>query len=86
MSLALMLEKHGIDFLVLEAYSDIAPARGSAIALTPGSFRILDQLGCYEPFHQKMQIRGVPQRLNFYKQNGELFWMIDRIGDNVEER
>ncbi|KAE8322239.1 hypothetical protein BDV39DRAFT_209999 [Aspergillus sergii] len=48
LSLALMLEKNGIDFLVLEAYPSIAPQVGASIGLLPNGLRILDQLGCYE--------------------------------------
>ncbi|KAH8654695.1 hypothetical protein BGZ61DRAFT_541383 [Ilyonectria robusta] len=48
LSLALMLERNGIDFLVLEAYPEIAPQVGASIGLLPNGQRILDQLGCYE--------------------------------------
>ncbi|PVH90855.1 FAD/NAD(P)-binding domain-containing protein [Periconia macrospinosa] len=48
LSLALMLEKNGIDFLVLEAYPEIAPQVGASIGMLPNGLRILDQLGCYE--------------------------------------
>ncbi|GKT69016.1 FAD/NAD(P)-binding domain-containing protein [Colletotrichum tofieldiae] len=48
LSLAVMLEKNGIDFLVLEAHAEIAPQVGASIGLLPNGLRILDQLGCYE--------------------------------------
>ena len=48
LSLALMLEKYGIDFLLLEAYSDILPKAGGGLCMLPNGLRILDQLGCYE--------------------------------------
>lgn len=48
LSLALALEHHGIDFLVLEAYPEIAAQVGASIAILPSGFRILDQLDCYE--------------------------------------
>lgn len=59
LTLANMLEKFGIDFVVLEAYPEIAPQVGASIALFPNGLRILDQLGCYpairalidEPIH-----------------------------------
>ncbi|KAF5858895.1 hypothetical protein ETB97_003601 [Aspergillus alliaceus] len=47
LSLALMLEKNGMDFLVLEAYPSIAPQVGASIGLLPNGLRNLDQLGCY---------------------------------------
>ncbi|KUI56607.1 FAD-dependent urate hydroxylase [Cytospora mali] len=48
LSLALALEKHGVDFLVLEGHGEIAPQVGASIAVLPSGFRVLDQLGCYE--------------------------------------
>ncbi|OJD33163.1 fad binding domain-containing protein [Diplodia corticola] len=48
LTLALALEKSGIDFVVLEAYPEIAPQVGASIAVLPNGFRVLDQLGCYE--------------------------------------
>ncbi|KAH7042133.1 hypothetical protein B0J12DRAFT_674744 [Macrophomina phaseolina] len=54
LTLALALEKNGIDFLVLEAYPEIAPQVGASIAVLPNGFRILDQLGCYEDMMAKV--------------------------------
>ncbi|KAF2846524.1 FAD/NAD(P)-binding domain-containing protein [Plenodomus tracheiphilus IPT5] len=48
LTLANMLERIGIDFLVLERYKDIAPDVGASIGILPNGFRILDQLGCYD--------------------------------------
>ncbi|KAI8244550.1 FAD-dependent monooxygenase atmM [Colletotrichum sp. SAR 10_96] len=48
LSLAIMLEKFGIDYLILEAYPTIAPQLGASIGLLPNGLKILDQLGCYE--------------------------------------
>lgn len=48
LSLANMLEKHGIDYILLEAYGQIAPNIGASLALFPNGMRILDQLGCFE--------------------------------------
>ncbi|EOD44034.1 putative fad binding domain protein [Neofusicoccum parvum UCRNP2] len=42
-----MLEKVGIDFVVLEAYPEIAPQVGASIGMLPNGLRVLDQLGCY---------------------------------------
>ncbi|KAK0661274.1 FAD-dependent monooxygenase paxM [Lasiodiplodia hormozganensis] len=54
LTLALALEKSGIDFVVLEAYPEIAPQVGASIAVLPNGFRILDQLGCYEDMLEKV--------------------------------
>jgi 2-polyprenyl-6-methoxyphenol hydroxylase-like FAD-dependent oxidoreductase len=48
LSLANMLQKNGIDYILLEAYPDIAPQVGASIGLLPHGTRVLDQLGMYE--------------------------------------
>lgn len=48
LTLANILEKLGVDFVVLEKYEKIAPNLGASIAIFPNGFRILDQLGCYD--------------------------------------
>ncbi|EOD43355.1 putative fad binding domain-containing protein [Neofusicoccum parvum UCRNP2] len=54
LTLALALEKNNIDFVVLEAYPEIAPQVGASIAVLPNGFRILDQLGCFEDILSKV--------------------------------
>jgi 2-polyprenyl-6-methoxyphenol hydroxylase-like FAD-dependent oxidoreductase len=48
LTLAIMLERFGIDYVLLEAHAEIAPAIGASIGLLANGLRILDQLGCYE--------------------------------------
>lgn len=48
LSLANMLEKFNIEYILLEARPEIAPQLGASMGLLPGGLRILDQLGCYE--------------------------------------
>ncbi|RYP08179.1 hypothetical protein DL765_008879 [Monosporascus sp. GIB2] len=48
LSLALMLEKVGVDFVVLEAYDSITPPVGAGVVCNANGFRILDQLGVYD--------------------------------------
>ncbi|KAJ3962256.1 hypothetical protein N0V92_000987 [Colletotrichum tropicale] len=55
LALANMLEKFDIDYVVLEAYPDIAPQVGASIGLLPNGLRILDQLGCYEAYRAKAE-------------------------------
>ena len=47
LSLANMLERAGIEFIILEAYKEIAPQVGASIAIYPHFARILDQIGCW---------------------------------------
>ncbi|KAF5651374.1 hydroxylase [Fusarium tjaetaba] len=49
LSVANMLEQFDIDYVLLEAYPQIAPQVGASIGILPSGFRILDQLGCFEP-------------------------------------
>ncbi|KAF4540041.1 FAD binding domain containing protein [Lasiodiplodia theobromae] len=81
LTLANMLEKLGIDFVVLEAYKEIAPQVGASIGLLPNGLRVLDQLGLYpairgliqEP-NQKSTIRGPDgQVLTQTNKGGDLF-------------
>ncbi|CRK16904.1 FAD-dependent monooxygenase asqG like protein [Verticillium longisporum] len=48
LSLANMLEKFDIEFVLLEGHSFIVPQLGASLGLLPSGLRILDQLGCYE--------------------------------------
>ncbi|KAK1460735.1 FAD binding domain-containing protein [Colletotrichum melonis] len=52
LSLAIMLEKVGIDYLLLEAHPTIAPQLGASIGLEPNGLKILDQLGCYDSLRE----------------------------------
>ncbi|KAL4781660.1 hypothetical protein BJX76DRAFT_10126 [Aspergillus varians] len=48
LALALMLEKTGIDYILLEAYKELVGDATGGVAMLPTGLRILDQLGCYE--------------------------------------
>lgn len=48
LTLANMLQLYDIDFVVLEAYPDIAPQVGASIGMLPHGNRILDQLGLFQ--------------------------------------
>jgi 2-polyprenyl-6-methoxyphenol hydroxylase-like FAD-dependent oxidoreductase len=48
-----MLEYHGIDYEVLEAYPTIAPDLGFGLGLQPDGARILEQLGCYDELKKR---------------------------------
>ncbi|PWY82319.1 monooxygenase [Aspergillus eucalypticola CBS 122712] len=74
LSLALMLEKHGIDYLLLEAYPQVLATVGAGIALAPNGLRIIEQLGCYEDL-QKCSA-GADQ-VHFRKPDGETLWGMD---------
>ncbi|PWY91990.1 FAD/NAD(P)-binding domain-containing protein [Aspergillus sclerotioniger CBS 115572] len=71
LAIALMLEKHGIDYLLLEAYSDIVATVGAGIALSPNGLRILDQLGCYEDI---LSHSASVDQMHARKPGGEVIW------------
>ncbi|GMG33539.1 unnamed protein product [Aspergillus oryzae var. brunneus] len=69
LTLANMLERFDLDYVLLEAHSEIAPPVGASIGLFPNGLRILDQLGCYERI------------ANLSVQHLEVAYMRDRKGD-----
>ena len=48
LTLANALQHAGVDFVLLEARSEIAPQLGASIGIAPNGSRILDQLSCYD--------------------------------------
>lgn len=80
LSLALMLERNGIDFVILEAYGSIAPQVGASFGALPSGLRILDQLGCYESV---LEMAEYPvDKLRFCDSQGQPLWGFD----NAERR
>ncbi|KAK1634068.1 hypothetical protein BDP81DRAFT_408529 [Colletotrichum phormii] len=71
LALANMLEKFNIDYVVLEAYPEIAPQVGASIGLLPDGLRILDQLGCYEAYRARAEDQ-VYQHAYLRGENGEI--------------
>ncbi|EED22255.1 monooxygenase, putative [Talaromyces stipitatus ATCC 10500] len=58
LALANMLERFQIDYLFLEAHSNIVPTIGVGIAIFPHGARILDQLDLYEPIAELVDNSG----------------------------
>ncbi|KAI0202484.1 hypothetical protein F4808DRAFT_468608 [Astrocystis sublimbata] len=48
LSLAIMLEKYGLEYELLEKHADVAPKLGAGVGLTPNGARILDQIGVWD--------------------------------------
>ncbi|KAJ5841870.1 hypothetical protein N7534_011700 [Penicillium rubens] len=79
LTLALMLERNGIDFVVLEAYGSIAPQVGASFGVLPNGFRILDQLGCYESV---LKMAEYPvDKFHFRDSQGQPFWTFDNFDE-----
>lgn len=71
LSLALMLERLGIDYLILEAYPEVTANVGAAVVLLPNGLRILDQLGVYDSFKEQHD-QGLATDAKFYSPEGQL--------------
>ncbi|KAL3476381.1 hypothetical protein BJX99DRAFT_270530 [Aspergillus californicus] len=86
LTLALALEKNGIDYVLLERYPQIVAQAGAGICLLPNGLRILDQLGCYEDMRD--QVKGLLDTICLRGPDGEVLhsssdWnqrMIERWG------
>ncbi|OJJ99066.1 hypothetical protein ASPACDRAFT_120162 [Aspergillus aculeatus ATCC 16872] len=85
LTLALSLEKHGIDYLLLEAYPNLAPRRGGGIAVMPNGARILDQLGCYEDLYRRAG-DSAASRLYLRGPDGQVLATVDHIDTGLIER
>ncbi|PSN72628.1 FAD/NAD(P)-binding domain-containing protein [Corynespora cassiicola Philippines] len=72
LALANMLEQTGINYLVLEKYSKIAPDLGASIGIFPNGCRILDQLGCYDALIALVAGKGCFQFLCTKNERGEV--------------
>jgi 2-polyprenyl-6-methoxyphenol hydroxylase-like FAD-dependent oxidoreductase len=76
-----MLERNGIDFLVLEGYPSIAPQVGASIGLLPNGLRILDQLGCCD---KAIAMAEYPVKKVYFRDNrGRPFWSFDDFDEKL---
>lgn len=55
LTLALMLQDLGVDYLLLEAYDSCTPNVGASIAIQPQGMRVLHQLGVHEDIEALFQ-------------------------------
>ncbi|KAF4334853.1 FAD binding domain protein [Fusarium beomiforme] len=86
LALANMLEQFDLDYILLEAHSDIAPPVGASIGMFPNGLRILDQLGCCQPIKD---IYGgeIPYDVTITSnERGEIINRLDGIFEHLERR
>ncbi|KAF6834221.1 FAD binding domain protein [Colletotrichum plurivorum] len=55
LTMALILQRLNIDYVLLEAYDTVTPNVGASIGVFPNGLRVLDQLGLYEDILAKAQ-------------------------------
>ncbi|KAM0281969.1 hypothetical protein ACHAO9_010450 [Fusarium lateritium] len=86
LTLANMLERFGLDYVLLESHSAIAPPVGASIGMFPNGLRILDQIGCYEPI-KKLFGNTVPYNVNHTRgENGDILSSVFGFFDHLERR
>lgn len=84
LTMANMLEKAGIDYVVLEAHSQIAPQIGASIGIMPNGCRVLDQIGLYDKIRQLIE-RPV-SRMKVYNECQEATIVVDRVDEHQRRR
>jgi 2-polyprenyl-6-methoxyphenol hydroxylase-like FAD-dependent oxidoreductase len=80
------LEKAGVDYLLLEKYTEIGPNLGASIAIFPNGARILDQLGCWEPIVKILGDCHSFQRLQGRNIRGKLSLDLTTLSESMEDR
>ncbi|KAG7423091.1 FAD-dependent monooxygenase atmM [Fusarium oxysporum f. sp. raphani] len=86
LALANMLEQFDLDYVLLEAHSDIAPPVGASIGMFPNGLRILDQIGCYQPIKDIFGDQVPYNVTNTRNEKGEVIAHVDGIFDHLERR
>lgn len=84
LTLANMLEKLDINYLILEAHSSIAPQVGASIGLFPTGLRIYDQLGLADKV--KSLIKESLQTTKIRAPGNGILVSYPRIGDQFRGR
>ncbi|TIC96060.1 FAD-dependent monooxygenase andE [Colletotrichum higginsianum] len=84
LALGLMLQRIGVDFVILEAYREIAPQAGASIALLPNGIRVLDQLGCWEDIYAAAE-KGTNKFTIRYNDMSPIL-VLDDLEDKVTQR
>ncbi|KAJ5948876.1 hypothetical protein N7454_002183 [Penicillium verhagenii] len=77
LTLALALERQGVEYILFESQDSLAPDRGASVGLQPNGLRILDQLGLIDKIEQHT---GTLQRWRHLDGEGELISEIKALG------
>lgn len=78
------LERLGIDYVLLEGYKAMAPQVGASIGIAPNGFRVLDQVGLYEPIRKCID-RPLSE-VAIYTPEGKLAMKAEDCGNNMTKR
>lgn len=82
LTLANILDRYGIEYLVLEKHSQIAPQLGASVGLLPHGTQILDQLGLYERIRE---LSEPVKRMKAFGPDGALLSDRDTFGEDLEQ-
>ncbi|KAI1083641.1 FAD/NAD(P)-binding domain-containing protein [Whalleya microplaca] len=85
LTLANMLEKFDLEYVLLEAHEDIHPPQGAAIGLMPNGSFIMDQLGCYEAIKAAVQNAEIEDS-HIRDSNGKSFMSLKHMYYHQEKR
>ncbi|KPM40526.1 hypothetical protein AK830_g6053 [Neonectria ditissima] len=85
LTLAILLEKFNIDYLLLEAHDDISPPVGASIGLMPNGLLILDQIGCYDAIRVVAQA-GEFDNLHIRAKDGKSMKCTEHMFGHMEKR
>ncbi len=83
LTLANILERLGIDYLVLEKYKKIAPAVGASIGIVANGFRILDQIGCHDAIKDLLKDVGSFQTLTVRNERGQVLTSVKDFSEKL---
>ncbi|KAK7427295.1 hypothetical protein QQZ08_006232 [Neonectria magnoliae] len=85
LTLAILLEKFNIDYVLLEAHDDISPPVGASIGLMPNGLLILDQIGCYDAVRVVAQA-GEFDNLHIRAKDGKSMKRTEHMFSHMEKR
>jgi 2-polyprenyl-6-methoxyphenol hydroxylase-like FAD-dependent oxidoreductase len=86
LTLANMLEKFNLDYILLDSHSCIAPAVGASIGMFPNGLRILDQIGCHEAIEAVLNGDLPYDRQYTRDEEGNVIASIEGFYRKIEER
>lgn len=84
LALANMLEKVGVNYLILEGYREMAPQVGASIGILPNGSRVLDQIGMYDEIRKLIDAPLFESSLR--SREGASITSYFGIGTQVDER
>ena len=81
-----LLERSGVDFLLLEKHKEVAPNLGACIVVFPNGARILDQLGCWDAVVEILGECDTFRRFQARDIRGRLSQDIRTVCEELQER